>query len=210
MKVVVIQARVGSTRLPRKVMDIAGHTMLAQVAGRAQRARLANEVVVATTDSPADNAIVAECAVLGLECSGDERDVLSRYLLAALAHDAEMVVRVTSDCPLIDPEIIADMRWTVDTREDLEFVRRIFGEFSDNRFAWQEVLQVLAKHPEWTAINHYRAQAARVMAPKARTISIRADADATIGSGHAMRCLAPGQDWRREVASLFWTGFPAG
>jgi spore coat polysaccharide biosynthesis protein SpsF len=105
--VAIVQARMGSTRLPGKVLkDIGGETMLARVIGRLRRASLINEVLVATTDTAADDAVVAECRKCSIPVSrGDEKDVLDRYFRAAQLSKAEIVVRVTSDCPLIDPEI---------------------------------------------------------------------------------------------------------
>lgn len=105
--VAIIQARIGSTRLPGKVLkDIGGCTMLARVVHRTKRATLLDEVVVATTVEPADKAIVAECAKLDVPVfRGDEQDVLDRYYRAAQAHRAEAIVRITSDCPLIDPGV---------------------------------------------------------------------------------------------------------
>jgi spore coat polysaccharide biosynthesis protein SpsF (cytidylyltransferase family) len=98
----------GSTRLPGKVLtDLGGATVLARVVRRLSRAALVDEVVVATTESAADNAIVRECERLGVRCfCGSEADVLDRYYQAARACDAEIVVRITSDCPLIDPELV--------------------------------------------------------------------------------------------------------
>jgi len=111
-----VQARTGSTRLPGKaLLDIEGQTMLARVVGRCRRARSLDEVVVATTVEPADDAIVAECERLGARVfRGSERDVLSRYAGAAAAFDADPVVRITSDCPLIDPEVIDDVVGALD------------------------------------------------------------------------------------------------
>ncbi len=109
MKIVaIIQARMKSTRLPGKVLkDICGRTMLARVVCRTQRAKLLDEVIIATTVGAADHAIVSECKRLGMPVfRGSELDVLDRYYGAALAHGAEVIVRITSDCPLIDPEII--------------------------------------------------------------------------------------------------------
>ncbi len=105
--VVIIQAHMGSTRLPGKVLeDIGGQSMLARTVRRASRAALADEVVVATTTEPRDEIIVRECAALGVAVfRGSEDDVLDRYYQAARAHSAEAVVRVTSDCPLLDPEV---------------------------------------------------------------------------------------------------------
>lgn len=109
MKVVcIIQARMGSSRLPGKVlMDIAGAPMLARVVARVRRARALDEIVVATTLNNEDQALVDFCESNNIPCwRGDETDVLSRYLGAARVHEAGAVVRVTSDCPLIEPRLI--------------------------------------------------------------------------------------------------------
>src|ERR1700678_1836070 len=97
----------GSTRLPGKVLeDIEGKTMLARVVQRLSRSKLINEVLIATTDGPLDDAIVEECRRCSVQVfRGDERDVLDRYFRAAQLSKAEAVVRITSDCPLIDPEV---------------------------------------------------------------------------------------------------------
>jgi spore coat polysaccharide biosynthesis protein SpsF len=106
--VAIIQARMGSTRLAGKVLqDLCGEPMLARVVERTRRASSLNEVVVATSKLPADEAIVRLCADRGWTCfRGSEPDVLERYYQAALAYRAELIVRVTSDCPLTDPELI--------------------------------------------------------------------------------------------------------
>ena len=112
MKVVaIIQARMGSSRLPGKVLsDLAGEPMLARVVHRVRRARLVDEVVVATTDEPQDSAILEFCAEHGWPCyAGSEHDVLDRYYQAATERNADIVVRVTSDCPLIDPQVIDEV-----------------------------------------------------------------------------------------------------
>jgi spore coat polysaccharide biosynthesis protein SpsF len=109
MKIVaIIQARMGSTRLPGKVlMDLGGKTVLARVVSRLQRARRVDEIVVATTDSVADDAIVRECHQLKVEYfRGSENDVLDRYYRVAHMCAAEAVVRITSDCPVIDPQLV--------------------------------------------------------------------------------------------------------
>jgi spore coat polysaccharide biosynthesis protein SpsF len=105
--VAIIQARMGSTRLPGKVLkNLGGETVLARVVNRTRRATLLNEVVVATTDQLADDPIVRECKRLSIACfRGDEVDVLDRYFRAAQKFSAHAVVRITSDCPLIDPEL---------------------------------------------------------------------------------------------------------
>lgn len=229
--VAVIQARTGSTRLPGKVLkDLAGKTVLARVLERVQRAKLINEVLVATTDLAADDAIVAECRRISVPVSrGDQDDVLDRYFRAAQLAKADVIVRITSDCPLIDPQVTdktiaafieaspdyasnvlerkyprgldtevmtvsalerawrqahqryerehvtpyiyehpaefkllsvtgdADYsahRWTVDTPEDLEFVRAVYSRMGpDAPFSGRDVLDLLERHPELTELN---------------------------------------------------------
>jgi spore coat polysaccharide biosynthesis protein SpsF len=109
--VAIIQARMGSTRLPGKVMkELCGKTVLAQVIFRVQACLLVDEVVVATTTSKADDVVVAEAEKYGAKWfRGSEEDVLERYYLAAKEYNADVVVRVTSDCPLFDPEVLSQM-----------------------------------------------------------------------------------------------------
>jgi len=235
--VAIIQAHMGSTRLLGKVMkELAGEPMLARVVNRTQRAQTLDSVVVATTAQPDDDAIAELCAEHGWPCfRGSEKDVLDRYYHASVAHKVDVVVRITSDCPLIDPEIVdrvvqefldsrcldyvsntlsprtfprgldvevmafdalerawheddnparrehvtpyiyrhpekfklhavtsdvdySHMRWTVDTSEDLAFVRKIYEHFGNDRFSWRDVLRVLEEHPEWVEINWYVVQ----------------------------------------------------
>lgn len=237
--VAIIQARIGSTRLPGKVLDdLAGEPMLARVVNRICRARRIDFAVVATTDKPADDVIFRVCTERGWQCfRGNEDDVLDRYYRAALAYKADIVVRFTADCPLIDPEIIdavvneflshrpnveyvsntvertfprgldaevmsfdalkkawqedkapasrehvtpyiwrrpewfrirnvandidySYMRWTVDTIEDLTFVREIYKYFQNDSFSWKEVLHLLEIHPELLEINRHTQQKA--------------------------------------------------
>ncbi len=109
MKIVaIIQARMGSTRLPGKVLkDIGGETMLARVVQRTRRANMLDQIVVATTSEPEDDVIVAECEHLGVPVfRGNELDVLDRYYQSARMYEAEIVVRITADCPFIDPKLI--------------------------------------------------------------------------------------------------------
>jgi len=105
--VAIIQARMGSTRLPGKVLkDLEGATVLSRVVSRLRSAQLIDEVFVATTDRAADGAIVDECKKISVAvCRGDQDDVLDRYYRAAQLSKAAVVARLTSDCPLIDPGI---------------------------------------------------------------------------------------------------------
>jgi len=105
--VAIIQARMGSTRLPGKVLkDLSGDTVLARVVSRVRRFQTLDNVVVATSTHAADDVVVRECR--RLECGvfrGSEQDVLDRYCCAAREAQADIIVRITSDCPLIDPEV---------------------------------------------------------------------------------------------------------
>ena len=239
MKVVaIIQARTGSQRLPGKVlMDLAGETLLARNVNRVRQAQSIEEIVVATTTQTSDDVIKDLCIDRGWShFRGSEQDVLDRYFRAAVVYKADVIVRITSDCPLIDAEIIdcvvtefmkgqphidyasnvlgrrsfpqgldtevmrfdalerawreateaaqrehvtpyiyqnpnlfhlhqvhnkrdlSDMRWTVDTAEDLNFVRRIYDHFGDRPFSWGDVLTVLAQFPQWQEINSHIQQ----------------------------------------------------
>ncbi len=227
----------GSTRLPGKVLaNIHGHPMLWYVVKRTGGAGTLDEVVVATTTEPADDQIVAFCREHGVRCvRGSEQDVLDRYYQAALECNARAVVRVTSDCPLIDPEVIdktvrafldaqpdyasnslvrtyprgldtevmtfqalelawgearqsyqrvhvtpyiyqnpgqfkllsvtgdqdySANRWTVDTPEDLEFVRSVYARMEGAGFLWKDVITLLEREPELAEINRLIAQKA--------------------------------------------------
>jgi spore coat polysaccharide biosynthesis protein SpsF len=105
---VVTQARTGSTRLPGKVLiEAAGRTMLDHHLDRLVAAGL--DVYVATTDSASDDRVADLAQRRGIAVfRGSEEDVLSRLAGCARAHDLDVVVRVTSDCPLIDGDIVAD------------------------------------------------------------------------------------------------------
>jgi spore coat polysaccharide biosynthesis protein SpsF len=106
--IAIIQGRMGSSRLPGKVLlDIAGKPMLQHVVERTRRALTLDQVVVATSIDPSDNPIADFCAALDIPCSrGSLHDVLDRYYQAAKAQHARVVVRITADCPLIDPGLI--------------------------------------------------------------------------------------------------------
>ena len=227
----------GSTRLPGKVMlDLAGQPMLIRVVNRVRRAVTVDEVLVATSDNPANDRIASLCHDHKVPCfRGSEDDVLDRYHRAALEFTAEAVVRVTSDCPLADPGIIdrivrefimahpgvdyisnvmprtfprgldvevfsvealveaelserdpglrehvtmpiyrhpdkfvcvnikndtdlSGMRWTVDTIEDYELVRRIYDYFGNDTFDWKQVVTLLNYNPEWLELNRHIQQ----------------------------------------------------
>ena len=228
----IVQARMGSTRLPGKVLrDIAGTPMLGRVIDRTRAARAVHSVIVATTTRAEDDPLAAYAAAQSTEVyRGEEEDVLDRYYQAARAHQLDVVVRITSDCPLLDPEVIdqvvqplldrtsgvefsantldrtfprgldveavpiatlerlwrsarlphyrahvfpfiyehrdqfstvsitagADfsrMRWTVDTEEDLLFVRTVCQALGPGDFTWRDIVRLLEQEPEWLRIN---------------------------------------------------------
>jgi spore coat polysaccharide biosynthesis protein SpsF len=109
--VAIIQARMGSSRLPGKVLiNLAGKAMLAHVFERISRSKLVNEIVVATTDDPADDRIAQFCDDNRMLCfRGSQFDVLDRYYQTAKTHQSDIIVRITADCPLIDPRMIDDV-----------------------------------------------------------------------------------------------------
>jgi len=109
--VAIIQARMGSTRLPGKVLrQLGNQTVLAHVLERVQVATRLDDIWVATTEAPEDAAIVEECARLGIPVyRGSETDVLARYYLTAQAAGAGTIVRITSDCPLFDGWLLDEM-----------------------------------------------------------------------------------------------------
>lgn len=106
--VVIIQARMTSTRLPGKVLlPILGRPMFSYQIERLRHCARASQIVVATTTNATDDPIVAFCADEDLACvRGPEHDVLARYVMAARAHAADVVVRITSDCPLLDADLV--------------------------------------------------------------------------------------------------------
>ncbi len=106
--IAIIQARMGSSRLPGKVLkDIVGVPMLMREVVRVRRAQTVGQVIVATTVEPGDDPVVEVCHTNGIACyRGDPMDVLDRYYQSAMLFGAETVVRLTGDCPLIDPQEI--------------------------------------------------------------------------------------------------------
>ena len=235
MILAIIQARMGSSRLPGKVLlDLAGRPVLWHAVERVRKARRVEQVSVATTLAPGDESIRRFCAKNEIPCfAGSENDVLDRYWQAALSAGAgpgDGIVRITADCPLIDPEVIdqviaaflssgADyvsnvnpptfpdgldvevfsfsalriawreaalqserehvtpylrnhpekfsahnvthssdlsaLRWTLDEPADYALLQRIVAELDRNKpeFHLEDVLQVLAAHPEWQELN---------------------------------------------------------
>ena len=109
MKIVaIIQARLGSSRLPGKVMlSLCNKPVLGHVVDRVNASKLIEKVIIATTVENRDDCIEKWCKRNQIDCyRGSEDNVLERYLNAALKYEANIIVRITSDCPVIDPNII--------------------------------------------------------------------------------------------------------
>ncbi|WP_223653123.1 cytidylyltransferase domain-containing protein [Hymenobacter psoromatis] len=124
-----IQARRGSSRLPDKVsLDLVGRPLLVRQVERVQRARLAGRVAVITTDDPSDDTLAAMCQQYGIEVfRGSALDLLDRHYQAARHFgETEGVVKIPSDCPLIDPAIIDKvLGFFAETKGQYDFVSNL-------------------------------------------------------------------------------------
>jgi spore coat polysaccharide biosynthesis protein SpsF len=108
---IVVQARMGASRLPGKVLkEVLGKPLLFYLLERLKRCRKADAIVVATTDQPKDEVVDRYAWAMGVHSvRGDENNVLSRFGLAADRVNADVIVRITADCPLMDPVVIDQM-----------------------------------------------------------------------------------------------------
>ncbi len=106
--VAIVQARMGSTRLPNKVMRrIGGVPMIELLLARLARSTELDQIIVATSTDPRNQVLVEHVLGLGYACEqGSENDVLDRFIKAGTAHGADIVVRITGDCPLVDPALV--------------------------------------------------------------------------------------------------------
>lgn len=148
--VAIIQARMGSTRLPGKVMiGLCGKPVLEHVITRIKQCKEINEIVIATTNLQKDDIIAEEAIKCGVKCfRGSEDDVLSRYYHAAKENYADIVVRITSDCPLIDPIVVDNMvefyqnnNYDMVTNVGIELSQRTFPRGLDTEVFSFEVLE---------------------------------------------------------------------
>ncbi|MBL8050098.1 MAG: glycosyltransferase family protein [Anaerolineales bacterium] len=121
--VAIIQGRMSSSRLPGKILaDIAGQPMLSRVMIRTSRAKTLDEVIFATTTDASDDPVAEYCDFAGLDYTrGSQFDVLDRYYQTALQVKADVVVRITADCPVIDSELIDDVVNTL-IEDEYDFV----------------------------------------------------------------------------------------
>ena len=112
MKIVaLVQARMGSTRLPNKVMKLIGDIpMIELLLTRLAHSKEIDQIIVATSVDARNLPLVAHVQSLGFSCEqGSENDVLDRYVVAAKKHQADVVVRITGDCPIVDPDLVDEV-----------------------------------------------------------------------------------------------------
>ena len=112
MKIVaIVQARMGSTRLPNKVMkQIDGIPMIELLLMRLSNSKELNQIIVATSVEVRNRSLIEHVQKLGYVCEqGSENDVLDRYVHAAKKNNADVVVRITGDCPLVDPDLVDEV-----------------------------------------------------------------------------------------------------
>jgi len=127
MIVAIVQARMGSSRLPGKVlMEIVGKPALWHLVNRLSKSRLIDKIVIATSDREEDKSILKLAQDLGVgSFAGSATEVLDRYYQAARKYNAETIVRVTADCPLIDPELVDKIIGIyVDSKGELDYVSK--------------------------------------------------------------------------------------
>jgi spore coat polysaccharide biosynthesis protein SpsF len=121
--IAIIQGRMSSSRLPGKILaDIAGQPMLQRVFIRTSRAATVTETIFATTTDPSDDPVAEYCDFSGISFTrGSLYDVLDRYYQTAKQASADVIVRVTADCPVIDPELIDNVVNTLLETGDAKF-----------------------------------------------------------------------------------------
>jgi spore coat polysaccharide biosynthesis protein SpsF len=142
----------GSTRLPGKVLlDLAGKPMLVRDIERIQRSNKIDDIVIATTIKPEDDKITSLCHDYGWNFfRGSENDVLDRYYQAAREYQAKTIVRITSDCPLIEPTIVDKLLVKFSTSEpDIDYVSNIFPRRTYPRGLDTEVMSFSALERCW-------------------------------------------------------------
>lgn len=148
----IIQARTGSSRLPKKIfLDLGGKKVLGRVIERVSKSKLINKVIIASPDSPENNIIeeyVKENYPESGVYRGSENDVLDRYYQAAKKFDADIVIRITSDCPLMDAKVLDKViREFVDKKVD--YAANVLGRRTYPRGLDIEVFSFAALEKMW-------------------------------------------------------------
>lgn len=151
----IIQARMGSTRLPGKILlPLQGKPMLHHVIDRVNDAKTVTQIVIATTTNPPDQAIadvVTRYSPKTTVFRGSEDDLLDRYTKAARMVRADIVVRVTSDCPLIDPEILDQLVLLLLNDPSLDYASNVLGELTYPRGLDVQAVRMSVLERIWSA-----------------------------------------------------------
>ena len=149
---VLIQARCGSTRLPNKILkDLCGKPSLQRMVERVQKSKLVDEVMVVTSIEKANLQVVSLCADLGIRVFvGSEEDVLDRYYQAAKLIKPEYVVRLTADCPCIDPELLDEALSQITPSTD--YMGMLSETFADGLDI--QIIKYDALEKSWKEANH--------------------------------------------------------
>jgi len=156
--VAIIQARMGSSRLPGKVLvPVAGKPLLWHILHRLRKCRTVDNVAVATSTDPGDDAIAQFCTEHGVTCiRGPLQDVLERYRLAAVETGAQTLLRVTGDAPLIDPGLIDYLVYTM-AKADADYV-----QFASGTLCAHEGVDVFSRRAlDWLTANAAEDEIAR-------------------------------------------------
>jgi spore coat polysaccharide biosynthesis protein SpsF len=217
--VVVIQARMGSTRLPGKVLaELGGLPVLSWVVRACLAATQVDGVVVATTRLEIDDPVADHARSLGVPVvRGSEDDVLSRYVAALDEHPCDAVVRITADCPLMDPAIIDQVvaAWRADP--SLDYLSTVVVRTLPHGLDVELVTADALRRVERTAQDHHRvhvtsaiytapdrfAVAGLVFAPDTTDLRITLDTPADLVALRAIvEELGPGTASRRDVVGL--------
>ncbi|MTI59293.1 MAG: 3-deoxy-manno-octulosonate cytidylyltransferase [Firmicutes bacterium] len=161
----IVQARMGSSRLSGKVATvIEGKSMLAHLIERLKDARLLDQLIIATSTKQIDDPVASIAAEEGVICyRGSERNVFSRYLEAGEQYDVDVIVRITGDCPLIDP-VTVDGLVSNYLDSDYDYMRLNVGENGYPRgldaeiFSYQTLLKVnkMLKNESKASLEQYR------------------------------------------------------
>jgi spore coat polysaccharide biosynthesis protein SpsF len=169
MKIVaIIQARMGSTRLPGKVLkDILGKPMLWHLINRLEHARLVDKIIIATSDNKGDRPIISFAEENEIPCyAGSDVDLLDRLYQAAKKFGADAVVRITGDCPLVDPAVVDKVtKAYLDNEDSFDYVSNVHPptypdgldteifSFQALKRAWEEVKEPFRR--EWITTNFF-------------------------------------------------------
>lgn len=234
---VIIQARMGASRLPGKpLLKVKDKTLLEHLIARLKQVKHPLDIIIATTQNEKDKSILALAKSMNIPTyAGSEEDVLDRYIKTARHYDLDIIIRVTADCPVLDPELIDEgishflntypevdyfsntltrsyprgmdfevfkrraleeayldaflederehvtpfiyrhpdrfkleqmrnttdesrHRWTVDTIEDFELIKKLIESFKDDTYRLKDLLALIERNPDWLLINQHVQQ----------------------------------------------------